>query len=88
MNKEYTTILNKDSMRYSFRKFKCWYLNLIHHLHFVVNGTSGEGMSLSAKERMDIAEAWVDAAQDTKQHIMVQVGGAALPDVIEMVRPV
>lgn len=50
-----------------------------------VNGTSGEGMSMSVKERKLVAEAWVKAVKITKQHLMVQVGGAPLPDVLELV---
>lgn len=51
-----------------------------------VNGTTGEGPSLSVAERKTITEAWVNVSKKTKLHIMVQVGGAPLPDVIELVR--
>lgn len=50
-----------------------------------MNGTSGEGMSMSVQERKAVTEAWVKAVETTKQHLMVQVGGAPLPDVIELV---
>lgn len=50
-----------------------------------VNGTSGEGMSMNVKERKLVTEAWVKAVETTNQHLMVQVGGAPLPDVIELV---
>lgn len=52
---------------------------------FAVNGTSGEGMSMNVCERRQIAEAWTNAVKVTKQHLMVQIGGAPLPDVIELV---
>lgn len=47
----------------------------------LVNGTNGEGPLMSVDERKTNAEAWVDAAKETKQHVMVQVGGCPLPDV-------
>ncbi|CAH0551873.1 unnamed protein product [Brassicogethes aeneus] len=50
------------------------------------NGTSGEGMSLNVKERMSVAESWVKAVKETKQHLMVQVGGAPLPDVLQLAK--
>lgn len=43
-------------------------------------------MSLNIKERNLIVELWIKARAQTKQHIMVQVGGAPLPDVLEMVK--
>ncbi|XP_011881215.1 PREDICTED: N-acetylneuraminate lyase-like isoform X2 [Vollenhovia emeryi] len=52
----------------------------------LVNGTSGEGTSMSIAERKLVTEAWVKATKETKQHLMVQVGGAPLPDVIELVK--
>ncbi|XP_077267232.1 N-acetylneuraminate lyase [Temnothorax americanus] len=52
----------------------------------LVNGTSGEGMSISVAERKLVTEAWVKAVKKTKQHLMIQVGGAPLPDVIELAK--
>ncbi|XP_063976782.1 N-acetylneuraminate lyase-like [Diachasmimorpha longicaudata] len=52
----------------------------------LVNGTSGEGMSMSAPEREHVAEAWANAVKMTKQHLMIQVGGAPLPDVIRLAK--
>ncbi|KAM0736754.1 N-acetylneuraminate lyase [Formica fusca] len=52
----------------------------------LVNGTSGEGTSMSVTERKFIAEAWVKATKSTKQHLMIQIGGAPLPDVIELAK--
>lgn len=52
----------------------------------LVNGTNGEGPLLSVQERKETAEAWVAAAKHTNQHVMVQVGGAPLPDVLELTR--
>jgi N-acetylneuraminate lyase len=50
-----------------------------------VNGTSGEGMSMTVAERKSTTEAWAAAVKETKQVLMVQVGGACLKDVQEMV---
>ncbi|XP_053978479.1 N-acetylneuraminate lyase-like isoform X1 [Hylaeus volcanicus] len=52
----------------------------------LVNGTTGEGMSMSVTERKLIVEAWANAVKTTKQHLMVQVGGAPLPDVLELAK--
>ncbi|KAL0119244.1 hypothetical protein PUN28_009673 [Cardiocondyla obscurior] len=43
-------------------------------------------MSMSVDERKLVAESWTKAVRDTKQHLMVQVGGAPLPDVIELAK--
>ncbi|XP_029162764.1 N-acetylneuraminate lyase-like [Nylanderia fulva] len=52
----------------------------------LVNGTSGEGMTMSVNERKLVTEAWVRATKSTKQHLMIQVGGAPLPDVIKLAK--
>ncbi|XP_014468637.1 PREDICTED: N-acetylneuraminate lyase-like isoform X2 [Dinoponera quadriceps] len=52
----------------------------------LVNGSSGEGTLMSVNERKLIAEAWVKVVKETKQHLMIQVGGASLPDVIELAK--
>lgn len=52
----------------------------------LVNGTSGEGPSMSTSERKLVAEAWASAVRTTKQHLMIQVGGASLPDVLELAK--
>lgn len=43
-------------------------------------------MSMNVDERKRTAEAWVKAVSLTKQHLMVQIGGAPLPDVLELVK--
>ncbi|XP_011496317.1 PREDICTED: N-acetylneuraminate lyase-like isoform X2 [Ceratosolen solmsi marchali] len=50
----------------------------------MINGTTGEGTSLSIDERKKVVEAWAAAVKETKQHLMVQVGGTALKDVKEL----
>ena len=42
-------------------------------------------MSMNVKERKQVMEAWAEQCKQKKQHLMVQVGGAALPDVIKLV---
>ncbi|EZA53418.1 N-acetylneuraminate lyase [Ooceraea biroi] len=39
---------------------------------------------MSVSERKLVTEAWVKAVKETKQHLMVQVGGAPLPDVMAL----
>lgn len=51
-----------------------------------MGGTTGENMSLSVTERKKIVDEWVRAAKITSLHVMVQVGGAPLPDVVTLVR--
>nr|CAI5869694.1 unnamed protein product [Callosobruchus analis] len=52
----------------------------------LVHGTSGEGMSMTVSERKAVLEEWVKAVKTTKQHLMLQVGGCPLPDVLELAR--
>ncbi|XP_034174310.1 N-acetylneuraminate lyase-like [Osmia lignaria lignaria] len=52
----------------------------------LINGTTGEGTSLNLNERKLVAEAWANAVKATKQHLMIQVGGAPLPDVLELAK--
>ena len=51
-----------------------------------MNGTSGEGTSMTVEERRLVTEAWMDAARKNNLVVMVQIGGAPLPDVIELVK--
>lgn len=50
-----------------------------------VNGTTGESQSLSVNERIEHAQAWLDAAPPDLK-VIVHVGGNALPDCREMAR--
>ena len=43
-------------------------------------------MSLTIRERIDIADAWADICEKTNQFLMVQIGGAPLKDVVELVK--
>ncbi|XP_060522437.1 N-acetylneuraminate lyase-like [Cylas formicarius] len=52
----------------------------------LVHGTSGEATSLSVRERKDLAQAWSETVKNTSQHLMVQVGGCPLPDVLELAK--
>ena len=52
----------------------------------LVNGTSGEGTCMSTSERKLVAEAWATAVKTTKQHLMIQIGGTNLPDVLELAK--
>ncbi|KAF4525667.1 hypothetical protein B566_EDAN010656 [Ephemera danica] len=52
----------------------------------LVNGTSGEGASQNVTEREAVAEAWIAARDKADEQccVVVQVGGAPLPDVIKL----
>lgn len=50
-----------------------------------VCGTTGEGLSLTQVERMQVAEAWMDAADD-KLRVIVHVGHNCLSDAQELTR--
>jgi len=40
---------------------------------------------MSVSERKLVTEVWAKAVKETKQHLMVQIGGAPFPDVMELV---
>ncbi|KAJ8946425.1 hypothetical protein NQ318_014411, partial [Aromia moschata] len=46
----------------------------------------GEGTSLSVAERKLVTEEWAKAVKSTQQHLMIQVGGCPLPDVLDLAR--
>lgn len=52
---------------------------------FVVNDVVGEGTSLTVHERMKVTEEWIKYCKPANIVVMVQVGGAPLRDVQEMV---
>ena len=41
---------------------------------------------MNVSERKSTAVAWADAAKNSKLHLMIQIGGAPFPDVLELVR--
>lgn len=45
-------------------------------------------MSLSVGDRKKVIDAWVKVAKTTGLHIQVQVGGAPLQDVLDLVRTI
>ncbi len=48
-----------------------------------INGSTGEGVSLTQKERMKTAEYWAQAAKPGKLKIINLVGGTSYPECIE-----
>ncbi|XP_033216646.1 N-acetylneuraminate lyase-like isoform X2 [Belonocnema kinseyi] len=50
----------------------------------LICATSGEGPALSVPERKALTEEWMKAIKSTKLHLMVHIGGAPLPDVLEL----
>nr|XP_025042364.1 N-acetylneuraminate lyase isoform X1 [Pelodiscus sinensis] len=51
-----------------------------------VNGTTGEGLSLSTEERKQLAEAWVTKGKDKLDHVIIHVGALSLPETKELAR--
>ncbi|KAM6456529.1 N-acetylneuraminate lyase isoform 2-T2 [Liasis olivaceus] len=45
-----------------------------------VNGTTGEGLSLSSQERKQLAEEWVTQGKDKLDHVIIHVGALSLPE--------
>ncbi|KAH9643028.1 hypothetical protein HF086_013589 [Spodoptera exigua] len=52
----------------------------------LVGGTTGEGMSLDVEERKSLLEAWMSVARPLNTKVIAQVGGAPLPDVLELAK--
>lgn len=52
----------------------------------LVNGTSGEGTSLTLEERKKIVTQWKTSCSELKMILMVQVAGGAMVDTIEMAK--
>ncbi|XP_055629595.1 N-acetylneuraminate lyase-like isoform X2 [Toxorhynchites rutilus septentrionalis] len=52
----------------------------------LINGTTGEGMLLNVEERKRTAEIWKQACKENEIVMMVQVGGAPYPDVVELTK--
>ncbi|XP_041767803.1 N-acetylneuraminate lyase A-like [Anopheles merus] len=50
----------------------------------LVNGTTGEGMLMTTEERMLVTEAWQRSCKKHGITIMIQIGGAAYPDVVQL----
>lgn len=53
---------------------------------FLVNGTSGEGMSLSVDERKKVTEKWMEACKKLDILMMVQISGCPFSDVVELAK--
>ncbi|NXU56882.1 NPL lyase, partial [Turnix velox] len=51
-----------------------------------VNGTTGEGLSLSVQERKQLAEEWVCQGKDKLDHVIIHVGALSLPESQELAR--
>ncbi|CAO1363353.1 unnamed protein product [Diamesa serratosioi] len=53
---------------------------------FLVNGTSGEGMSLSVEERKKVTEKWMEVCKKIDILVMVQISGCPFSDVVELAK--
>lgn len=52
----------------------------------MVNGATGEGMTLKLDERKKMAEAWITAAKKHQLKMLLQIGGADIADVYDMAK--
>ncbi|KAK9505352.1 hypothetical protein O3M35_009432 [Rhynocoris fuscipes] len=52
----------------------------------LINGTTGEGVSLNIDERKRVTQEWSWAVKTTKQSLMVQIGGTSMTNVIELAK--
>uniref|UniRef100_A0A6P7GP48 N-acetylneuraminate lyase n=2 Tax=Diabrotica virgifera virgifera TaxID=50390 RepID=A0A6P7GP48_DIAVI len=52
----------------------------------VVNSCTGEGTSMNISERKLVTEKWIEITKPLKMQVMVQIGGCALPDVVELAK--
>ncbi|XP_048338450.1 N-acetylneuraminate lyase [Sphaerodactylus townsendi] len=51
-----------------------------------VNGTTGEGLSLSVPERKLLAEEWVTKGKDKLDHVIIHVGALSLPEAKDLAK--
>ncbi|XP_017770414.1 PREDICTED: N-acetylneuraminate lyase-like [Nicrophorus vespilloides] len=73
----------KNSINFNVLPEYVKYLSAENINGILVNGTSGEGMSLTVEERKLLCDAWLRASLP-ETHVMVQVGGLPLPYVLEL----
>ncbi|RZF44788.1 hypothetical protein LSTR_LSTR000740 [Laodelphax striatellus] len=52
----------------------------------LVNGSAGEGLTMSIAERKSVLEAWMSEAKRCKLAVMVQIGGIALKEAKELAK--
>nr|BAN20401.1 unkown protein [Riptortus pedestris] len=62
------------------------YLKTKNVFGVLVNGTTGEHVLMNTSERKTITQTWAKAAKQFNLNLMVQVGGASLPDVLDMAK--
>ncbi|KAJ8682725.1 hypothetical protein QAD02_018517 [Eretmocerus hayati] len=60
------------------------YLKSKNVTSILINGTVAEGMTMTAKERKAVAEAWFKQTKKNQQKLIIQVGGAPLADVKDL----
>ncbi|NXC36365.1 NPL lyase, partial [Campylorhamphus procurvoides] len=68
----------------------CQYVDYLVNVQNVknvfVNGTTGEGLSLSIQERKQLAEEWMYQGKDKLDHVIIHVGALSLPESQELAR--
>lgn len=51
-----------------------------------MNGTTGEGTSMSVAERKELAEVWKKASEKYHFNLMIQIGGCPMVDACELAK--
>lgn len=82
---KYANFLQACGIKGVLSKLRSAFSNKNLVLLILVNDIAGEGMSLTIRERMDLLDTWSETCEKTNQFLMVQIGGAPLKDVIELV---
>ncbi|XP_057885935.1 N-acetylneuraminate lyase isoform X1 [Melospiza georgiana] len=68
------------------RQYVDYLVNEQNVKNIFVNGTTGEGLSLSIQERKQLAEEWMCQGKDKLDHVIIHVGALNLPECQELAR--
>ncbi|OWK57254.1 N-acetylneuraminate lyase [Lonchura striata] len=68
------------------RQYVDYLVNEQNVKNIFVNGTTGEGLSLSIQERKLLAEEWMCQGKDKLDHVIIHVGALNLPECQELAR--
>ncbi|KAJ7420063.1 N-acetylneuraminate lyase [Pitangus sulphuratus] len=68
------------------RQYVDYLVNEQHVKNVFVNGTTGEGLSLSIQERKQLAEEWMCQGKDKLDHVIIHVGALSLLESQELAR--
>ena len=82
----FTPFLDDSSINYEIIEKYAGMLKVNGISAFLVNGTSGEGMSLSVDERKKVTEKWMEVCKKFDILVMVQISGCTFSDVVELAK--